>query len=501
MAEDAAMTRQYVLALDQGTTSSRAIVFDDSARIVAQTQEPVELSFPQPGWVEVDADAIWRITSRVGLEAIERAGLTPGQIAGIGITNQRETTVIWDRATGEPVAPAIVWQSRQTAPVVRELDERGLGDQVTSITGLVLDPYFSATKIRWILDHAGGRQAQAEAGELLFGTIDSWLIWKLTGGLHVTDITNASRTMLFDIHALDWSDRLLDELDIPRSMLPKVVGNCGAIGEAKNGFGGIPIMGSAGDQHAALFGQACFSTGMAKNTYGTGSFALANVGESAVKSEHGLLTTIAWQLGETVTYAAEGSIMVSGSAVQWLRDGLGIIDSSSDIEPLARSAPEGGDVVFVPALAGLGAPDWDSSARGLIVGLTRGATRAHIARATLEAIAFQVADVLEAMRKDSGLEMPELRVDGGASANDLLLQIQADFLGIPVVRSAVQETTALGAACLAGLGAGVWSDTAQISDQWRSNGTFEPAISTNERESRRSRWRDAVQRSRGWAVS
>ena len=499
MAEEAAMTRKFVLALDQGTTSSRAIVFDDEAGIVAQAQRPIEVTFPQPGWVEVDAEAIWRITEQVGLEAISRAGLVPDQIAAIGITNQRETTIVWDRATGDPVAPAIVWQSRQTAALVRQLEQRGLGELVSTTTGLVLDPYFSATKIRWILDDGDGLQARAENGELCFGTIDSWLIWKLSGGRHLTDITNASRTMLFDIRRCEWAEQLLDDMRIPRAMLPEVVGNSGEIGEAIKGFAGAPIMGSAGDQHAALFGQACFATGMAKNTYGTGSFALANIGDSPIKSNHGLLTTIAWKLGDQVIYAAEGSILVSGSAVQWLRDGLRIIDSSSDVEGLARSVADSGDVVFVPALTGLGAPDWDSSARGLIIGLTRGASRAHVARATLEAIAFQVADVLDAMQRDSGIELPELRVDGGASVNDLLLQMQADLLGVPVVRSAVGETTALGAAYLAGLGAGIWTDEAEISDQWRSNGTFEPSISVDERDSRRCRWRNAVERSRGWA--
>jgi glycerol kinase len=454
--------------------------------------------FPQPGWVEVDANEIWRITAGVGRAAIERAGLATKQITAIGITNQRETTVVWDRRTGEPVASAIVWQSRQTAPLVRALDGRGLGQAVKDITGLVLDPYFSATKIRWILDHDDGLQNRAAAGELCFGTIDSWLIWKLTGGLHVTDITNASRTMLFDIDACHWSDHMLSELNIPLALMPQIVGNSGVIGEATGAFAGIPIAGSAGDQHAALFGQACFQTGMAKNTYGTGSFALANIGDAPVRSKHGLLTTLAWQLGEEVTYASEGSILVSGSAVQWLRDGLQIIETSAEIEQLARSVDDSGDVVFVPALAGLGAPDWDASARGLLVGMTRGTTRAHIARATLEAIAFQVADVLDAMAGDTGVDLPELRVDGGASANDLLLQMQADFLGVPVVRSAVQETTALGAGYLAGLGSGVWSDQSQISQQWQSSGTFEPRISADERESRKYRRRAAVARSMHW---
>ena len=495
------MTQQFVLALDQGTTSSRAIVFDDRGQIVADAQQPVDVSFPHPGWVEVDANEIWRITEEVGRAALDRASLASDQVAAIGITNQRETTVIWDRKTGEPVAPAIVWQSRQTAPLVRELDERGLGDTVSDITGLVLDPYFSATKIRWILDHGDGLQERAEAGELCFGTIDSWLIWKLTGGFHVTDITNASRTMLFDINSCLWSERLLAELRIPAAMMPEVIGNSGIISEAVGAFAGIPIAGSAGDQHAALFGQACFQTGMAKNTYGTGSFALANIGASPVHSKHGLLTTLAWRLGDSVTYASEGSILVSGSAVQWLRDGLQIIDSSVEIEPLARSVPDSGGVVFVPALAGLGAPDWDASARGLLIGLTRGTTRAHIGRATLEAIAFQVADVLDAMSKDSGVALPELRVDGGASSNGLLLQIQADFLGVPVVRSAIQETTALGAAYLAGLGSGVWSGLSEISGQWQSSGSFQPLISADERESRKERWREAVGRSMRWSTN
>jgi glycerol kinase len=457
---------QFILAIDQGTTSSRALLFDQDGAVVAMAQASVKF----------------------------------GQIAAIGITNQRETTILWERKTGEPLAPAVVWQSRQSADVIRAMERRGVGEKYRSITGLVLDPYFSASKIRWLFDQEPDLEARARRGEVCFGTVDSWLIWHLTGGQHLTDVTNASRTMLFDIRSCTWSDELLTVLDIPASILPEVVSNAGLIARASAEWGGVPITGCAGDQHAALFGQACFDSGQAKNTYGTGSFALMNTGSDVVASNNGLLTTPAWVLGDQATYALEGSVLVSGSAVQWLREGLGIIGSAAEIEPLARSVPDSGGVVFVPAMTGLGAPDWDDAARGTILGIARGTTRAHIARATLEAIAFQVTDVLRAMGGDAGSPVTELKVDGGAARNDLLLQLQAEFLGVPVVRSAVQETTALGAAYLAGLGVGYWSDTDVINRMWKSDGRFEPALSADERESRIATWRHAVDRSRGWAL-
>jgi glycerol kinase len=492
--------QQFILAIDQGTTSSRALLFDQDGAVVAMAQRPVEVTFPHPGWVNQDARQLWSVTAAVSHEAMARASVQFGQIAAIGITNQRETTVLWDRKTGEPLAPAVVWQSRQSADVIRAMERRGVGEKYRSITGLVLDPYFSASKIRWLFDQEPELEARARRGEVCFGTVDSWLIWHLTGGQHLTDVTNASRTMLFDIRSCTWSDELLTDLNIPASILPEVVSNAGLIARASAEWGGVPITGCAGDQHAALFGQACFGSGQAKNTYGTGSFALMNTGSDVVASNNGLLTTPAWVLGDQATYALEGSVLVSGSAVQWLRDELGIIGSAAEIEPLARSVPDSGGVVFVPALTGLGAPDWDDAARGTILGITRGTTKAHIARATLEAIAFQVTDVLRAMGGDAGSPVTELKVDGGAARNDLLLQLQAEFLGVPVVRSAVQETTALGAAYLAGLGVGYWSDTDVINRMWKSDGRFEPSLSADERESRIATWRRAVDRSRGWAL-
>jgi len=490
---------QFILAIDQGTTSSRAVLFDRSGAVVSLAQRAIDMTYPHPGWVNQDANQIWSVTEAVCREALAQADADWPRVAAIGITNQRETTILWDRRTGEPLAPAIVWQSRQSADVIRAMERRGVADTYRSITGLVLDPYFSASKIRWLLDHDQDLERRAKRGEVCFGTVDSWLIWRLTGGQHLTDVTNASRTMLFDIRECRWSEKMLADLEIPASILPTVVPNSGAIATTSPAFGSVPITGCAGDQHAALFGQACFDEGQAKNTYGTGSFALMNTGPHVVASNNGLLTTPAWSFNDKTTYALEGSVLVSGSAVQWLRDELGIIETASDVESLARTVPSAGGVVFVPALTGLGAPDWDDAARGTIIGITRGTTRAHIARATLEAIAFQVADVLRAMVSDAGSPVTELKVDGGAAGNDLLLQLQADLLGVPVVRSAIQETTALGAAYLAGLGMGYWTDETELSRMWQSNGRFEPAISEDERRSRVDIWRRAVERSRGWA--
>jgi glycerol kinase len=488
-----------ILAIDQGTTSSRALVFRADGQVAASAQRPIETTFPRPGWVNQDPANIWSVTRSVCEEALNSVGRAWSEIAAIGITNQRETTLVWERATGRPLAPAIVWQSRQSAGVIAQLAERGMADTYRSITGLVLDPYFSASKIRWLFDADPELERRAHGGEVCFGTVDSWLIWNLSGGEHLTDATNAARTLLFDIHERRWSEPLLHDLGIPASILPAVVPNAGEIASTLPEFGSIPIAGCAGDQHAALFGQACFEPGSAKNTYGTGSFGLANTGGNVVASNNGLLTTMGWVVDGVPTYALEGSVLVSGAAVQWLRDGLGIIERSGDVEELARSVPDSGGVCFVPALTGLGAPDWDDAARGTLLGITRGTTKAHIARATLEAIAFQVADVLRAMESDAGSPIRVLKVDGGAAANDLLLQMQADLLGVAVNRSAIQETTALGAAYLAGLGVGIWSGPDEIAAMWQSGGVFEPSVSDDERESRVRQWRRAVERSRGWA--
>lgn len=483
--------------MDQGTTSSRAVLVDDEGRFVGIEQREIEQVYPQPGWVNQNAAHIWDVTCAVVERVVMSSGVGLEQIAAIGITNQRETTILWDRKTGEAVAPAIVWQSRQTAPLIAAIAARNMTDTYQRITGLVPDAYFSATKIAWLLESDSTLRRRAEAGELLAGTVDSWLIWKLSGGTsHVTDFSNASRTMLYDIRALAWSDALLADLNIPRSLLPAVRGSAEIIGETDSSVFGrsIPIAGIAGDQHAALFGQACFSPGEAKNTYGTGSFLLMQTGEQAIPSRHRLLTTIAWAIDDCVEYALEGAIFVTGAAVQWLRDGLGIIRAAEDVEPLAGSVDDSGGVAFVPALAGLGAPYWDSAARGTITGLTRGSTAAHIARATLEAIAFQSRDVLDAMQADSGITLEELRVDGGASRNDLLMQIQADVLGVPVVRPRNIETTVLGAAYLAGIGAGVWKDREEVRATWEVDRRFEPTWSEDERLSRHASWTEAVNR-------
>jgi glycerol kinase len=490
---------QLILAIDQGTTSSRAVLVDRAGRFVDVAQEEIRQTFPQSGWVNHDATNIWDVTLRMVRQVLERLEGGVSRVAGIGITNQRETTVLWDRATGEPVAPAIVWQSRQTANIIRDIEQRGMSSRYQEITGLVPDAYFSASKIAWLLDQDAGLRTRAEAGDICFGTIDSWLIWNLTrGARHVTDISNASRTMLFDLRNQAWSDELLADLRIPRAMLPDVVPNSGelAMSDASVLGAAIPIAGSAGDQQSALFGQACFQPGEAKNTYGTGSFLLMQTGAEARTSTCNLLTTIAWNVDETTEYALEGAIFVTGSAVQWLRDGLGIIDKASDVEALAASVPDTAGVAFVPALSGLGAPHWDADARGTIVGISRGTTAGHIARATLESIAMQSRDVLTAMESDAGIELAELRVDGGAAQNDLLMQMQADLLGVSVVRPKNVETTVLGAAYLAGMGVGIWSDREDVRASWEIDRRFEPAITDSDRERRVALWNDAIGRAK-----
>ena len=489
----------HVLALDQGTTSSRALLFDDAGRVAASAQREFTQHFPQPGWVEHDAGEIWETQLACAREALARAGVAPSDVAAIGITNQRETTVVWDRATGEPVARAIVWQDRRTADVCDRLRADGHEDAVRARTGLVLDPYFSGTKLAWLLDHVEGARDRAEAGELAFGTVDAWLLWKLTGGrVHATDVTNASRTLLFDIHRLDWSDAQLDLLRVPRAVLPDVRPSSGRFGETDALGGAIPITGIAGDQHAALFGQRCTRPGMAKNTYGTGCFLLYQTGPEPVASQNGLLTTLAWQLdGRPAQYALEGAVFVAGAAVQWLRDELAIIERAADVEALAASVPDSGGVVVVPAFTGLGAPHWDAYARGAVLGLTRGTSAAHLARATLDGVAHQSADLLDAMTADAGAPLAELRVDGGMTQNGLLMQTQADLLGVPVVRPEVPETTALGAAFLAGLGAGVWTD-ADLDAVWHESARWTPHPDARP-EASRARWRRGVERARDWA--
>ena len=491
-----------ILALDQGTTSSRAIVFDRSGRALATAQQEFRQIFPQPGWVEHDAEEIFATQRDTAARALAAAALVPGQLAGIGITNQRETTVVWERASGKPIANAIVWQDRRTASACDALREAGHEPLFRNRTGLVLDAYFSGTKLAWLLDNVPGARARAERGELAFGTVDSWLTWKLSGGsAHVTDVSNASRTLLFNIHTLDWDEELLALLRVPRSVLPQVISSSGIAATTRVAGlpDGTPISGMAGDQQAALFGQACHAPGLAKNTYGTGCFLLMNTGQKVPASANQLLSTVAWRRSGRTHYALEGSVFIAGAAVQWLRDGLGIIRNAADVEALAASVPDTGDVHFVPALSGLGAPHWDPHARGTIVGITRGTTRAHLARAALEAIAFQSADLLEAMQKGAATPLAELRVDGGASANALLMQFQADILGVPVVRPKVTETTALGAAYLAGLATGVWKDEAEIANLWEKDRVFEPRMSRDEAEARIVRWRRAVERSRRWA--
>jgi glycerol kinase len=490
-----------ILALDQGTTSSRAIVFDHAGSIVSVAQQEFRQIFPQAGWVEHDATEIWATQLAVAQQALDRAGVKAGDVAAIGITNQRETTVVWDRATGAPIHNAIVWQDRRTAGFCDSLKAAGRGPAIQQKTGLVIDAYFSGSKLRWLLDNVPGARARADRGELAFGTVDTWLAWKLTGGaLHVTDASNASRTMLYDIVEGDWDEELLEWLGVPRAVLPQVRASSELLGHTATGLfdAAIPVAGVAGDQQAALFGQQCFDRGLAKNTYGTGCFMLMNVGNEAVASKHRLLTTVGWKIGGRTDYALEGSVFVGGAVVQWLRDGLGVISHSSDVEALAASVPDSGGVYLVPAFAGLGAPHWDQYARGLIAGITRGTTRAHLARAALEGIAFQVADILDVMKADSGIGLGELRVDGGAAANGLLMQFQADILGVPVARPKVIETTALGAAFLAGLAVGFWGSAADVAKAWQIDRRFEPAMSADEAWARRTRWTKALERAKDW---
>ena len=494
----------YILALDQGTTSSRAILFDRDGAIKGVAQREFRQIFPQPGWVEHDAVEIWTSQAGVAVEVLAAAGVRSADVAAIGITNQRETTLVWDRKTGQPIANAIVWQDRRTADICDRLKSQGAEPLLRERTGLVIDAYFSGTKLAWILDNVDGARARAEAGELAFGTIDSWLLWKLTDGrLHVTDASNASRTLLFNIHTLQWDDELLALLRVPRSVLPKVASSSEVYGEVTTtlGLAGVKLGGIAGDQQAALFGQMCTSPGLTKNTYGTGCFMLQNTGRTAPTSKHKLLTTVAWIRNGAAEYALEGSVFIGGAVVQWLRDGLGIIRSSSDVEALALSVPDNGDVYLVPAFAGLGAPHWDPYARGTIVGLTRGATAGHIARAALEAIAFQSADLLDAMQADAGTPVAELRVDGGAARNDLLMQFQSDLIGVPVVRPQITETTALGAAYLAGLAVGYWKSGDEIAGQWRVDRRFEPTMSPTKARALRQRWTEALARARQWQTA
>lgn len=493
------MPTRYILALDQGTTSSRAVLLDQDGRVHGLAQSPFQQIFPQPGWVEHDPVEIWSSQFGVAMEALAQAGASADSLAAIGITNQRETTVVWDRKTGDPVYNAIVWQDRRTAGFCDTLREQGHTNLIQEKTGLVIDAYFSGSKIRWILDHVPDARERAERGELCFGTVDSWLIWKLSEGLtHVTDATNASRTMLFNIHKQAWDDDLLNIIGVPPGMLPKVVGSSEICARTAGVLKDVPIAGIAGDQQAALFGQMCVQPGMVKCTYGTGSFMLLNTGERAVLSKNKLLTTIAWRINGTTTYALEGSIFIAGAVVQWLRDELQIIRSAEEIEALAASVADAAGVYVVPAFSGLGSPHWDAYARGAILGLTRGSNRAHIARAALEGIAFQVADVLHSMEGDAGVPVNELRVDGGAARNNLLMQLQSDLLGVPVTRPSNPETTVLGATYLAGLAVGYWPNQSAIAKQWQVDRRFVPSITEQERDARRGKWAKAVDRVRRW---
>ncbi|HEY4259936.1 MAG TPA: glycerol kinase GlpK [Schlesneria sp.] len=492
---------RYVLALDQGTTSSRAIVFGRDGRVVASAQQEFPQHYPQPGHVEHDPEDIWNSQLQTAKNAVMHAGLTAADIAAVGVTNQRETTVLWDRHTGKPVANAIVWQSRITADICQQLKSDGAEEFVRSKTGLVIDPYFSGTKIKYLLDRTPGLRERANRGDILFGTIDSFLVWRLSAGkLHITDPSNASRTLLFNIHTGRWDDELLKLFDVPRAMLPEVKASSEVYGDVDASIFGetIPLAGIAGDQQAATFGQCCFDPGAAKNTYGTGCFLLMNTGTKPVASTAGLLTTVAWRIGDETVYALEGSIFIAGAAVQWLRDGLGLIRQASDIEAMAASVPDNGGVYFVPALAGLGAPYWDPHARGTIVGLTRGSSSAHLARATLEAMAYQTRDVLDAMQQDAEVPLAELKVDGGAAANNLLLQFQADILPTRVHRPVVQETTALGAAYLAGLAVGYWTDLNDLRQNWVLDREFVPQLESTKREQMYAKWQQAAERSKSW---
>ncbi len=492
---------KYILALDQGTTSSRAILFDRQGRIKHVAQKEFEQIFPKSGWVEHDADEIWSSQISVAAEVIARSGATSKEIAAIGITNQRETTVVWDKKSGQPICNAIVWQDRRTASLCDQLKSAGHEPTIRNKTGLLLDAYFSGTKIKWMLDNIPDARNKAESGQLAFGTIDSWLVWKLTDGQrHVTDASNASRTLLFNIHTGEWDDELLDMLDIPRAMLPTVCSSSQVYGETSiNIFSHpIPVAGMAGDQQAALFGQMCVDRGMVKSTYGTGGFLLLNTGSQAITSKHNLLTTVAWQIEDRITYALEGSIFIAGAVVQWLRDGLGIIKNAAEVEKLAASVEDNGGIYLSPAFTGLGAPHWDQYARGVIAGITRGTTAGHLARAALECIAYQVTDVLEAMQADSNIPITELRVDGGASSNQMLMQLQSDICGIRLVRPEIMETTALGAAYLAGLAVGFWPDIKDIAQQWQVDQTFNPSMKTSKIEKMRAGWNKAIERSKHW---
>ena len=492
---------EFILAFDQGTTSSRAIIFDRNGLPVSVAQKEFTQYYPKPGWVEHDPDEIWSTQAGVAVEAITKAGLESANIAAIGITNQRETTVVWNRRTGKPVYNAIVWQDRRTADFCDQLKSEGQSPIVLEKTGLIIDAYFSATKIRWILDNVKGTRKLAEDGQLAFGTIDSWLVWNLTRGkLHITDVTNASRTMLFNIHSLMWDEQLLDMFNIPKSMLPEVRSSSEIYGKTSGQLGyGIPIAGIAGDQQASLFGQMCIEPGMVKNTYGTGCFMMMNIGNKPITSKSQLLTTIAWQIGNDTQYALEGSIFIAGAVVQWLRDGLGIIKKSEDVEKLAAKVRDSDGVYFVPAFAGLGAPHWNQHARGTLVGITRGTTSAHIARAALDSIAYQTLEVLLAMQNDSGINIRELRVDGGATVNNQLMQIQSDLLQVNVVRPKITEITALGAAYLAGLAVNYWSDVRDLKQQWQIDHTFSPMIEAEKTHSLIKGWHRAVNASKAWA--
>jgi glycerol kinase len=491
---------RFVLAIDQGTTGTTVLVFDEALQLRARGYREFPQHFPQPGWVEHDPEEIWQSVVGALTDALHGSGanVEASEVVAIGITNQRETTIVWERATGTPVHKAIVWQDRRTADICANMKEAGLEEEIRKATGLVLDPYFSGTKLQWLLENVPGLRARAHKGEVCFGTVDSYLVWRLTGGAaHVTDVSNASRTLLFDLHALDWSGRLCDLLKVPRTVLPEVRASADDYGETKGVPGirdGVRVCGIAGDQQAALFGQACFGVGDVKCTYGTGAFMLMNTGNRAVPSKSGLLTTVGWKLGNEVVYALEGSTFIAGAMVQWLRDGLGIITTAREIEALAASVPDSGGVIAVPALSGLGAPHWRPEARGLISGITRGTTRAHIARAVLEGIALQIADLLGAMQSDAGVPVRALKVDGGASANDLLMQFQADVLDVEIVRPALVETTALGAVLLAGIAAGVWKDTGEAKRAWREDRRFKPHMARAEIEAHVSRWRTAVSR-------
>jgi glycerol kinase len=493
--------KKFILALDQGTTSSRAIVFDNNGLPVSSAQKEFRQIFPQPGWVEHNPEEIWSTQLKVALDAVTGAGLNSSNIAAIGITNQRETTVVWDRKTGKPVHNAIVWQDRRTSAFCDKLKKEGKAKKILEKTGLIVDAYFSATKVKWILDNVKGARERAKKGELAFGTVDSWLVWNLTKGrLHITDVSNASRTMLFNIHTLKWDEELLDMFNIPAGILPEVMSSSEIYGKAEDSFlQGIPVAGIAGDQQAALFGQMCIDPGMVKNTYGTGCFMMMNIGNKPIASKSKLLTTVAWKIGNKTSYALEGSIFIGGAVVQWLRDSLGIIKKSSDVEKLAAKVGNSEGVYFVPAFAGLGAPYWNQHARGTLTGLTRGSTAAHIARAALDSIAYQTLEVLYAMKKDSGIDIKELRVDGGATINDRLMQFQSDLLQTKVIRPKITETTALGAAYLAGLATGYWTDLKEIRKQWQVDRVFSPEIDAGETRILLKGWRRAVKAAEYWA--